>query len=105
MENNDPQLTLARAVGKLEGVIGELSSEIKGLRTDMKNKIDEKQSKSIAKAQVTEHEDRLHRKDIGTSGVLIRADGAVVKRLIPWVAGAGGGTLGIWALLEKFLGQ
>jgi len=104
MYDNDPQLTLARAVGRLEGVIGELSNEIKGLRDDMKSKVDEKQSEGIAAKQVAEHEKRLHKKNSIPPGATLRIDGALIKKLLPWVIGAGGGGWAGFELISKILG-
>jgi hypothetical protein len=107
MNDESPQLTLARAVGRLEGVIGELSEEIKGLRSDMKSKIDEKQACAIAERKVDEHEKNLHRRtsrDPEKPEATIRINAAFIKRLIPWVFGVGGGGWAGFELINRILG-
>jgi predicted phage tail protein len=63
MSEGDHTFQLAQSVGSLERAVTSLEKTIDGFRIDMKEKIDEKQSKAIAQEQVVEHERRLHKKD------------------------------------------
>lgn len=116
MENNDPTLIMAGKIGELTGVISGLSVKIDDLRDDMKEKISKDTCDLMINKALGVHISKDHKaskppqraapseKDAESSARIV-INGTLVKRFSMLLGGVGGGGLGIWAILEKFLGQ
>ena len=104
-EHHDPALHMAEKLGELSGVISTfqitVTSQLDDIKSNMREKIDKNTSRSIAREVVKEHEENLHKKTSIAPGVSLRVDKAVILKLLPYIVGASGAGLGIWAMIKN----
>lgn len=105
-EKQDPNLSLERTVGKLEGVVSTLARVVERLEDTMNGKIDQEQGKAIAKEVVEDHEEKLHpQSPQKLGGITLKIGKETMGKLGLWGAAAGGGGYTIFQMIEKLLGQ
>ena len=104
-EHHDPTLHMAQELGRLSGVISTfqltVTNQLDDIKDNMKDKVDKNTSRTIAREVVEEHEEKLHKKTSIAPGVSLRVDKAVILKLLPYIVGASGAGLGIWAMIKN----
>lgn len=97
--------SIAFKVGELTGVIKEFSGGIHRKLDDMNSNINGKigleKCQNVVNKAIKDHK----KDDHAEPGATLSISGPFLKKMIPWVGGIGGGGFGLWAMLEKFLGN